>query len=155
MTVLHHRCPLTGDSRPIDHLVIAPSGVWVVIVDDAVGRVVLRSSSNGSSEGLTVHGRDQAELLSAASDRAAVVASSLEQAGIVDAPVHPVVCLLRADWDVIVSPVRAGRVLVTWPSELVDDIRLTHRWAAAAMERASLHLREAVPARARPVAERS
>ena len=71
---------------------------------------------------------DHGALLRATRERAAEFVALLDDAGVAVAPVQPVVCLLLAEWEWFARPVVVDGVLVTWPSELIDDIKGRHWW---------------------------
>ena len=165
-TVLRHRLTSPGTrnderwldgSRSIDHLVIAPSGVWVVIAGHDTGRVTSGRSGNGSPdrECLLVGGRDRSEFVGAASVAAREVGRSLDDAGFVSVPVRAVVCLVRAEWEWCAAPLHVGSVMVTWPSQLVDDVKQTHECSDETVQRVAAHVGAAFPARSAPVNDRS
>lgn len=148
--------PLDG-RRSIDHLVVAPSGVWVVIAGDDIGRVASNPSGAGTfdRECLLVGGRDRSALAGAASSAAREVGRSLDDAGFISVPVRSVVCLVRAQWEWCAAPFRVGPVMVTWPSQLVDDVKQTHECSGDTVGRVAAHLVAAFPARPAPVEDRS
>lgn len=81
---------LLGD-RPdvlvLRHAAIAPSGLWVVEVSDAIGRVRVTGPQ------LSIGGRDEGDLLAALGRRVRAVAAAVEDA----APVCGAICLTRAN----------------------------------------------------------
>jgi hypothetical protein len=119
LVVLHDR-RIPGSRANIDHLAVAPGGVFVIDAKHYSGRVEKRNLGNlfRSDVRLYVGRRDCTKLLHGAEDQGEVVRDVLRPAGFVDIPVRPVLCFLGAQWGVFGSPFKVGNVLVTHPKFL-------------------------------------
>ena len=108
----------------LDHLVIAPSGIWLIDARRDAGEVECRSTGAfGSGEpGLFVDGRNQTRLVHAMGWHVAAVRAQLDTIGFGEVPVRPVVCFTSSRWARGISPFDVHGVLVTWPSALVEAI---------------------------------
>jgi hypothetical protein len=112
--VLHDR-QIPGSRANIDHLVVAPSGVWVVDAKRYTGRVERRDRGRR----LFVNGCDRSKLVTAMSKQVEAVERALAGQAI---PIHPVLCFTGSEWPLLARPFTIGNVLVTWPTALVRTI---------------------------------
>ena len=118
--VLHDR-GLPGSRGNVDHLAIAPSGVWVVDAKAYSGRVSRRRAGpwSGSDVRLYVGGRDRSKAFDGVRRQRDAVQRVLEHDVGTDAPpVHAVICIVGADWPWFARPMRFGGTWVTWPRRL-------------------------------------
>jgi hypothetical protein len=142
---LHDRTvPLTrGD---LDHLVIASSGIWLVDAERRPGEVTCRTSGARESTRtrLFVNGRNQTRLVHALGWQVASVRAQLATIGFGDVPVHPVVCFTSSQWAHGASPFEVQGVLVTWPSALVQTIRIPGPFDCRLIEIVADHLGSAL-----------
>jgi hypothetical protein len=122
VTLHDRKVPVTRGN--LDHLVIAPSGIWLVDAKRYAAEVECRSTGAfGSGEPrLFVNGRNQTRLVHAMGWQVAAVRAQLDTIGFGDVPVHPVVCFTSSRWARGTSPFDVHGVLVTWPSALVEAI---------------------------------
>jgi len=106
-----------GTTTDIDHLVVAPTGLWVIHTRRGEGRVARKDVGGllGADARLYVGGRDRTTLVPAIWKRVAAVRSVLgrEWAAV---PVRPVLCFVGADWRLFARPFELHGVLVTWPT---------------------------------------
>jgi hypothetical protein len=118
--------------RNIDHIVVAPSGVYVVDAKRYKGRVEVRDRSGPFSPAdlrLYVGGRDHSQLAYAM--RWQVEAVRAGMGGREDVPVTPVLCFIDAEWPLLGGPDHFGgvrtegqrsvRKLVTQPGPLTTE----------------------------------
>lgn len=92
--ILLHDRRMPGSRGNIDHIAVAPSGVYVVDAKDIFGKVAVRTPLFGQPK-LLVAGRDRTKLIDGLDRQVAVVAAALEGE---DVPtVHGVLCFIRAD----------------------------------------------------------
>lgn len=105
LVVLHGRAA-PNLRQPIDHIAVAPNGVWVIGSLHDRGRVERRVGGRLArrDERLVIGGLDRTDALSGIRRQAAVVRDVLDDA---DVPVHPALCVVMADW-----PRRLTRLLV-------------------------------------------
>ena len=108
----------------LDHLVIAPSAIWLIDAKRHAGEVECRSTGAfGSGEPrLFVDGRNQTRWVHAMGWQVAAVRAQLDTIGFGEVPVRPVVCFTSSRWARGISPFDVHGVLVTWPSALVETI---------------------------------
>ncbi len=131
--VLHDRS-VPGTRANLDHLVVVPSGVWVVDTKHYRGSVERRRVGLlGIRSGLFVAGRDVAPLVDALNRQRARVERVLAPSG---APVWASLCFTGARWAVLARPFSLDGVLVAWPAALGRRLRAAGPLGAA--ERAAL-----------------
>jgi hypothetical protein len=118
--VLHDR-RIPGTRANIDHLVVAPCGVYVV--DAKHYRGAIRWHNKGSAfrpdVRLYVKGRDRTNLVVSMQQQASTVARLLPA----ETPIVPVLCFVLSDWGLLQRSFRVDGVLVTWPRNLAKRIR--------------------------------
>ena len=100
----------------LDHVVVAPSGVWVVDAKHYRGRLRRRDVGGWLSPRSTLYvgRRDQSRLLHAARTQRALVEQALGGA----APVHAALCFTGVELPFFARPFACEGVLVTWPKAL-------------------------------------
>jgi hypothetical protein len=143
--VLHDR-RIPASRANIDHVVICPSGVFVIDAKRYTGRPHLRTEGGLFSPGtekLIVGSRDCSRLVDGVLKQAELVRRALAE------PVTAVVsvlCFVEADWPLIGGDFHTRDVYVTWPKKLAARIsrpgQLTEPRIAAMQRR----LAEAFPA---------
>lgn len=112
---------LSRTPTEVDHVVVAPSGVWVVSVRRADG-VVERGNSGTlfrPSPTLLVNGRDSSDVLAAVQQKVAQVRGELTR----DLGVRGAVCFAGAQGERLAQPFELDGVLVTTPTALLSAIR--------------------------------
>jgi len=113
--VLHDR-RLPRSRANIDHLVVAPAGVWVIDAKRHAGRVA-RGGWATTDLRLTVAGRDQTRLVAGVHRQVRHVEQALSG-------VHPGVavfgalCFIDSDWALFAKPFSVDGILVTWGKAL-------------------------------------
>jgi hypothetical protein len=138
--VLHDR-QMPGSRANIDHIVVAPSGVWVVDAKRYRGRVERRDRGRlfRADLRLYVDGRDRSKLVAGMTQPVAAVKRALDDHRI---PVHPVLCFTGSEWPLLAEPFTLDGVLVTWPKALVRTIsRAADRYIAVSQICAGLSTR--------------
>ncbi len=151
-----------GTTANIDHIAVAPSGVWVIDAKRYKGRVSKKDVGGlmRSDVRLVVGDRDRTALVAAMSKQVAAVHAALGMDW-AEVPVRPVLCFVDADWRWFSKPFELQGVLVTWPKALpellvrpgalqpaaVDPLvaRLEDRLRPASAERPSSQLRFRAP----------
>ena len=116
--VLHDR-HVPGSRANIDHVVVAPSGVWVVDAKRYRGKVECRDRPFGGDPRLSVDGRDRSKLVAGMTRQVAAVRRAVDCA---DVPIHPVLCFTGSEWSLLAKPFTVDGVLVTWPRALARTI---------------------------------
>ena len=122
VTLHDRKVPTTRGT--LDHLVIAPSGIWLIDARRDTGEVECRSTGPfGSGEPRSfVDGRNQTRLVHAMGWQVAAVRAQLDMIGFGEVPVRPVICFTSSRWARRDFPFEACGVLVTWPAALVERI---------------------------------
>lgn len=93
--VLHDRRMPRGHGN-IDHLVVAPAGIFVIDAKDIRGKVKVSTPIFGASK-LLVDGRDRSKLIDGLDRQVGAVRAALLPTGQKDLPVRGVLCFTRAD----------------------------------------------------------
>ena len=122
--VLHDRA-VSGTKWNIDHLVIAPSGIWVVDAKNYEGRVDRRDCGGWADDDIRVYvaGRDRTNLVSALTWQVDTVQPILESIGFSDVPIHQVLCFTDSEWSFFARPFQIDDVLIIWAKRLVKLAR--------------------------------
>lgn len=89
--VLLHDRRIPGSRANIDHIAVAPSGVWVIDAKKYKGRVEVRKPLLGQAK-LLINGRDKSKLADGLARQVALV-----EAAVAGVPVHGAFCLVDAD----------------------------------------------------------
>ena len=123
--VLHDR-KVPGTCGNIDHLVIGPTGVWVVDAKNYNGRVEQRDVGGWltTDKQLYVNGRNQTKLVTGLTWQVEAVQAALAPIGFEHTPVQPVLCFVSSEWGLFAKPFRLDGTLVTWPTKLLEQIRI-------------------------------
>jgi hypothetical protein len=118
--VLHDR-RVEGERSHIDHVVVAPSGVYVVSSMLYDGRVERRDKGTLRHVDLRlwIGNRDRSHLLDGVARQTTAVRRAVGMA----VPVHGVLCFVGSDWGVLMRPFHVMGVLVTWPRALVRQVQ--------------------------------
>ncbi|MDR7110889.1 hypothetical protein J2X03_000745 [Microbacterium trichothecenolyticum] len=143
--VLHDRC-IPGTRANIDHIVIGPSGVWVIDAKRYKNKRPALYIEGGiirpRTEHLRIGGRDGRKLIDGVQTQLAQVTAALEEAG---TPVTGVLCFLEADWPLIGGSFTVEGIHVLWP-------RLVKRLTEAAPQTIDVDLTHAQLAKVFPAA---
>jgi hypothetical protein len=123
LAVLHDR-RIPRSKANIDHLVVAPWGVFVVDAKNYKGRVERRDRGGFFSSDYRLHvgGRDKTALVAGMTKQAQAVRAALDGE---DASVQicKVICFVDADWSLFARPIEMDGVHVLWPRALGKLIR--------------------------------
>jgi hypothetical protein len=143
MAVLHDR-RIPGSRANIDHLVVAPWGVFVIDAKNYKGRVERRDRGGlfSSDYRLYVGGRDKTMLIAGLAKQVEAVRAALqpEFAGV---SICKILCFVDADWSLFASPIELGGAHVLWPRALGKVIRTQGRLSReqiAGIERQLAHM---------------
>jgi hypothetical protein len=122
--VLHDRRK-PGTQFNLDHLVVAPDGVWVVDSKHYKGQLEHRAAGTflRPASHLYVGGHRRTELVENMGWQVTTVAQALDD--LLDGPpvkLHPVLCFVGVTMPVWQRPFRIGDVLVTWPTALMRTL---------------------------------
>jgi hypothetical protein len=119
VATLHDR-RIPGTRANIDHIVVAPSGVWVVDAKRYKGRPALRVEGvilRPRVERLLVGRRDCTKLVDGVLKQVDLVRDALSRAG-VTAPVTGALAFVHADWPLIGGSFTTRGAHVLWPKRL-------------------------------------
>jgi hypothetical protein len=125
---LHGRAVVLDDRRVpgakavLNHIVVAPSGVWVIEAKDLDGRVERRDVGGWFKveERLFVAGKDRSHLVDGLDRHVVGVENLLAQAGLTNVPVHSALCFVNAEWGWFAKPFSLSGVWVAWPDKLTE-----------------------------------
>jgi hypothetical protein len=111
-----------GAKATLNHIVVAPSGVWVVEAKDFDGRVERRDVGGWFKveERLFVSGKDRSHLVDGLDRHVVGVENLLAQAGLTNVPVHAALCFVNAEWGWFAKPFSLSGVWVAWPEKLTE-----------------------------------
>ncbi len=143
LRVLHDR-RVPGTRANIDHIVVSPSGVWVIDAKRYKGQRPSLHVEGGilrpRVETLRVAGRDKTKLVSGMQKQITQVTVALPDANV---DVHGALCFVEADWPLIGGSFEVNGIDVLWPKLLVK--RLTETSAAdSSVDVDTVHARLAV-----------
>ena len=145
--VLHDR-QRPGTIAKIDHIVIAPSGVWVIDAKHWQG-VVERRNIGGwfhDDHRLYVNHRDRTQTTRVLGRQTAAVHAVLAPLGLDSVPVHPCMCFVSAEWPPFGSHrFEINGVLISSPAELVLKILEPGTLAADTIETIAAELSDKLP----------
>lgn len=110
MTLHDRRLPRS--TANIDHLVVAPTGVWVVDTKRYSGRL------QRSAGGLRVNGRDRTSLILGVHKQLDHVRRALGRAGDDTVAVQGLLCFVDTEIGLLQRPFEVQGVAVTWPKAL-------------------------------------
>lgn len=123
--VLHNR-RLPGTREVVGHVVVAPSGVWVVELTGLPGKVAERNVGRwfNQKSRLYVADVDQSVVLESVQLKSEAIERIIENFDVRAAStVDRAACFVEADWPrVFARPLRINDVWVTWPSSLAEMI---------------------------------
>jgi hypothetical protein len=123
--VLHGRSAPTTRGT-IDHVVVAPSGVWLVDSKYHGGRVAVRDGVDKLDRPLLFVGKHNVTgMVENLRWQTEAVRAALMPIGFDDVPVTGVLCFTGAEWGWFAKPIRMGAQLVTWPEHLISEIEGT------------------------------
>lgn len=108
--ILHDRRMPRGRGN-IDHVAIAPAGVFVIDAKAHSGKVQIDRPLFGSTK-LRIAGRDRAELIDGLDRQVAAVRDALGRVGHVDVPIRGVLCFTNADLPLLRTLRIRGHVLL-------------------------------------------
>lgn len=152
LRVLHdRRIPRTRAN--FDHLVVAPTGVWVIDAKKYKGRPALKVEGGifrQRVEKLCVGSRDCTSLIDGMLKQVRVVEDALLPGGRPEGggrpwarvPVHGVLCFVEADWPLIGGAFCIRGVDVVWPKKLYPRLQADGPLQPAAIDAIHRHLAE-------------
>jgi hypothetical protein len=122
---LHDRL-VPGTRGNIDHLFVAPTGVWLVDAKSYKGKVVQRESGpiwRRESE-LYVGGRNRTALARGVEHQlSAVLAAVRSDESLAQVDVFATLCFVDSDWGLLDFPFSVGKIWVAYPGALRKELR--------------------------------
>src|SRR5262249_11589958 len=121
---LHDR-RIPGSKANIDHIAVAPSGVWVIDAKLYHGKVERRTLGPlwRPQTAVFVGGRNRTKLVHGMQRQVEAVTAALAPDPLAaDVAVRPVVCFVASDWTLFAKPFEIAGVLITWPQKLVERL---------------------------------
>lgn len=114
--------PVPGSRLNIDHIVVAPSGVWVIDTRDCGGRVERRDIGGWFKvdERLYVAGKDRTNMVDEVDRHVVAVEEALAKDGLDSVPVHAALCFVNAEWGWFAKPFSLNGVWVTRAERLAE-----------------------------------
>ena len=122
--VLHNR-RIPGTRDVIDHVVVAPSGVWVIDAIGLSGKVTERNIGGWLKQEscLYLGDVDQSSVLAAIEQKSLAVERVLEQIDVPGLSMDRAACFTAAEWPrMFAKPLRIADAWITWPSNLAEMI---------------------------------
>jgi hypothetical protein len=147
VAVLHDR-RIPGSRANIDHLVIAPSGIFVIDAKRYAGKVELRDRGGSFRPDIRLYvgGRDRTAVVAGMQRQLDVVQRTLaDVAEAKDAAVNSVLCFIGTEWSVFARPIRIAGTTVTWPKALSKQIEQAGELAADRVQELAQRLGQALP----------
>ena len=135
-----HGCRLPDDEYRVDHAVIGPSGLWLVVVDHEPGLV--RIAGRGDRRTLTVDGVDQDSRLETAAAVGARFEAFLRAVELDWLDVSVSLCFTHAKWNGRGRSRRVAGVEITAGHSLVDAAAARGPISSADAHRAAARLRQ-------------
>ncbi len=138
-----HGVQLPHTTHSVDHLVIAPSGIWLIETAHLAGRLTHRvaGSRHEPESMMLLDGIDRTPLV----DSLGVLSAARESVAAMQfgVDVQTATCLIDTTWPISAHPFKVGDHWVTWPRALTDKIqssgllpiRVAHDIARAISER--------------------
>ena len=119
---LHDR-KVPGTRGNIDHIVVAPTGVWVIDTKRWSGRVERRDVGGWFKidQRLYVRGRDRSKAIEGMAWQIEAVAGVLKVAGL-ELPLRAALCFVEAEWGFFAKPFELKGVRVSGPKSLAAAI---------------------------------
>lgn len=120
---LHDR-RIPGSKANIDHLAVAPSGIYVIDAKRYRGEVAVRDHGSlfRPDRRLHVGCRDCTKLVTGVNRQVEVAAHAVEGLGFAGTAIEGVLCFVGAEWSLLARPMVVGGVVVLWPKALAKRL---------------------------------
>lgn len=143
--VLLHDRKVPRTRGNIDHIAIAPSGVWVIDAKHYKGKVERRDKGGffKTDFRLYVGGRDQMQRITGMDWQRKAVHTALADSA--EIPVHCAVTFVNAEWPLFRKPLTFDEVTVCWPGKLADLIAEPGPLSAEEVQTVALTLAQRLP----------
>lgn len=117
--VLHDR-RIPRSRANIDHIAVAPSGVWVIDTKRYQGKVEVMKPWLGDAW-LKVGSRNQTKLLEGLAKQVELVRAAVKSSGL-EVPVHGCLCFVDAEWPTFGKPKPINGFRIFWPKLLAQTL---------------------------------
>jgi hypothetical protein len=144
---LHDRL-IPGTRGNIDHIFVAPTGVWVVDAKAYKGTVVKRAVGPfwRTENELFIGGRNRTPLAKGVLHQVdAVLAALRSDDSLRGTDVHSALCLVSSEWGLLDMPFQIGNVWVVYPGALKKRLRKSGKLPREMMERIARRLDLSLP----------
>jgi hypothetical protein len=144
---LHDRL-IPGTRGNIDHIFVAPTGVWVVDAKAYKGKVVRRETGPlwRRDNELYIGGRRRTTLANSVRKQVdAVNAAMRSDESLHGTDIHASLCLIDSEWGLLDFPFQLGNVWVVYPGTLKKRLRKNGPISREVMERIARRLALSLP----------
>lgn len=148
---LHNR-RMPGGRGDIDHVAIAPTGVWVIDTKDWNGKVEIKSPLFGTPR-LLIGGRECNKLINGLERQIAAVRAALDRGGDHQIPLHGALCFTKADLPFFRTQTFRGHLLL-YRKALAKRLNADGPLSPATIEQVARDLATVLPPAINPSAER-
>lgn len=147
--ILHDR-RVPGTRGNIDHLAVAPSGVWIINAKRYTGKVEHRDVGGWFRTDLRLYvgGRDRAKLVEGLGWQTAAVQRmlvTLDSMGEAPVQLHQALCFVDAEWPLFATPFTHDGVRVLGPRSLADAVAAPGPMSADDVHKVASHLAHKLP----------
>ncbi len=144
--VLHSRT-FAGTRLGIDHLVVAPTGIWVIDARADEGRIEWRDHGDAHrpDRRLYVGGADETHSIGPLAHKVASLRRALEPCGFAGAPVTTAVCFADADFALRAEPFRIIGTWVSWSRRLTELVLEQELFSVEAIQIVAEQLASTLP----------
>jgi hypothetical protein len=144
---LHDRL-IPGTRGNIDHIFVAPTGVWVVDSKAYQGKVVQREIGPlwRRDNELYIRGRNRTSLAKGVLRQVQAVNAAVRSDELLQGiDLHSALCLLDSEWGLLDFPFQIGNVWVLYPGALKKRLRKNGSLSRETMERIARRLDLSLP----------
>lgn len=144
---LHDRL-IPGTKGNIDHIFVAPTGVWVVDAKTYKGKVEERHRGPiwKRETRLFVDNRDRTKLVPGVERQIDTVRLALRaDSDLAETPIHGVLCFTNSKWALLDFPFSVGRVWVAYPGALKKQLKKSGQISHESMQRIARRLALTLP----------
>jgi Nuclease-related domain len=142
VVVLHNRRK-PGGRGDIDHIAVAPTGVYVIDTKDWKGKVEVRAQWFAAPR-LFIRGRDCTKLIDGLEHQVAIVRAALDGAGEREVPIQGALCFTQADLPWLRTQQIRGHLLI-YRKALAKRLTAEGPLTPARIDTLARHLADALP----------
>ncbi len=106
----------------IDHLIIGPSGIWIVDAKNDRGRIERRDVGHWRVPDieLFVNGRNRMNAVEGMEWQSDAVYAALAGTSFAETPIHSALCFTNSEWPLLAKPGTVRGVWILWAKKLVE-----------------------------------